>query len=99
VTTRVAALGKDHMTHLNKFTNGLACVALALSVPMFASARGPDTAIEATHVVSSGRIVNTVADMSADDQAQGRAAIWAFTGQAAVPSCAACGDTFQTSTQ
>jgi hypothetical protein len=90
------------MTHLSKFTNGLACFALALSVPMFASANGPETVFEATHIVSSGRVVNTVADMSADDQAQGRAAIWAMTNLAGAPACAddaACFGTFQTGSE
>lgn len=93
------------MASIGKFAATLGCAAMAaVAIPVFATANQSGDIVEATHFVSSGRVVNAVAGVSPDQQAQDRAAIWALTQQASTPeTCAVitaneapCFGTFQT---
>ena len=100
----VMALGNDHMALSTRLNTLAGTAILALIVPFSASANEPkNDLIEATHFVSSGRIVNLVADVTPSAQADARAQIWALTGRVAAPDCvetdasdAPCFATFQT---
>ena len=101
MTITVTALGIDDMALFAKLSRGFGCASLALTLPMLAAATGSGDPVEATHFVSSGRIVNVVADTTPQAQADSRAAIWALTRQVQVPNCAVpadapCFGTFQT---
>lgn len=91
------------MALIKKLVSTLGCASLLMTLPMLVAAnQGVDT-VQATHFISSGRIVNVVADVTPTAQADARAAIWALTQQAVAPTCensggvdASCFDTFQT---
>lgn len=106
MATIATTLGNDHMALFGKLTATLGCAALAFSLPMLAAATQSDDTVEATHFVSSGRIVNVVADVTPDAQAEARAAIWALTETSVAPTCettgasdASCFDTFHAGNQ
>jgi hypothetical protein len=91
------------MALIKTFVSTLGCASLLVSLPMLAVANQDADTVEATHFVSSGRIVNVVADVTPTAQADARAAIWALTQQADAPTCessgvanADCFETFQT---
>ena len=79
------------MALFSKLSAGFGCAALAFSLPMLAAANQGLDMVEATHFVSSGRVVNVVAHANADDQAEARAAVWALTQQSQMSDCAATG--------
>lgn len=106
MAARVTALGNDYMALFGKLTATLGCAALALTMPMLAAANQNGDTVEATYFVSSGRIVNVVADVTPDAQAQARAAIWALTQKSGAPICettgasdVSCFDTIRTGNQ
>ncbi len=87
------------MTRFGKLISGFGGVALLATLPMLLGAAGPTGTTQATHFVSSGRAVNTIADMSAAEQSQARAQIWALTGRTNAPTCsndASCFELVQT---
>lgn len=76
------------MALLGKIAATLGCAATALALPMLATANEGAEVIEATHFVSSGRVVNLVAGVTPDQQDEARAALWALTQHVDVPTCA-----------
>ena len=94
------------MAFIGKLSATLGCAALAFTMPMLAAATQSGDTVEATHFVSSGRIVNVVADVTPEAQAEARAAIWALTQKSTVPTCetsasadVSCFDTFHAGNQ
>lgn len=75
------------MALFGRIATTLGGATLAFSLPMLAAATQSGDTVEATHFVSSGRIVNVVADVTPDAQAEARAAIWALTQKSTAPTC------------
>ena len=97
------ALGNDHMALSKKLITTLGCASLVFTLPMLVSANQSTENVEATHFISSGRVVNVVADVPSTAQEEARAAIWALTQQAEDETCgnagpvgASCFETIQT---
>ena len=96
-------LGNDHMALSKKLATTIGCASLVFTLPMLATANQGVEIVGATHFISSGRLVNVAADVTPDEQAQARAAIWALTQQAGGATCenagtsdTSCFETFQT---
>ena len=86
-----------------KLVTTISCASLVFTLPMLAAANQGVDIVGATHFISSGRLVNVVADVTPDEQAQARAAIWALTENAGGATCgnvgpvdASCFETIQT---